>query len=92
MKRIIAILFVVCLAFTFTGCATTGGTGTTPKIDCVAAQALIDSSAVELANLKASGIVSGDAVTYWTLAQSGAVLAMTAAGCPIKPPGATAVK
>lgn len=84
--KILLVMAMVCM---MAGCATLRlDDNATPEqvaaakqVDCQAAAALVKQSAVELANLKAAGVVDGDAVQYWTLAQTGATLAMLGAGC-----------
>lgn len=83
MKRtiehyLLAAISTLALVAILFGCATLpGSTGLT----CDTANATLKESQKMLKDLKAQGIVDGDAVLYWTVSQRGASLYLTANGC-----------
>ncbi len=81
--KITRIFIIVILALGLAGCATVPGTDTGPT--CATANLTLQESRAILADLKAQGIVTGDAVTYWTLAQHGATLFLIYNGCTVTP-------
>ena len=92
MKRVLACLFVIGLAFTvIVGCssiqvakdpnATQAQKDAAKTADCTNLQTYITEATMEINNLNKAGVVGGGVVTYWTLGIQGAQLGMMAAGC-----------
>jgi uncharacterized protein YceK len=75
----VVLLMSGCATLSLSKDATIAEKAAAKEVDCTAAQALIEQSEAELAILRQAAVLDQDAINYWTVAGSGAKMAVALA-------------